>query len=84
MEQKYRIRTWLKPNVTKKLQKAAEVLPEYNVNIKEVEWHDDGDLVYTELNFRNCGRNEFYQRIVQFMVRALDCNNDWKSKVETT
>ena len=51
MEQKYRIRTWLKPNVTKKLQKAAEVLPEYNVNIKEIEWHEDGDLVFTELRF---------------------------------
>jgi hypothetical protein len=70
-EEKLFTQQWLSPDVAKLIQKTSISNPEFMVHFQELEWHDDGDLVKIRLTFRNCGKNQFTQRLIAFLIKSL-------------
>ena len=69
--EKFYTQQWVSADVAKELQKSASINPEFDVNIQELEWHEDNDMVKLRLTFRNCGKNVFTQRLMSFLIKSL-------------
>lgn len=70
-EEKFFTQQWVNPDVARALQKSSISRPEFNVHVKEIEWHEDNDLVKIRLTFNNCGKNLFTQRLFAFLVSTF-------------
>lgn len=65
-------RQWVEESVFLALQKTAKTRPDYEVLVAEIE--KDGDVVLTQLSFRNIGRVLFVRRLTSFIIQAMKDN----------
>jgi len=68
---KYKIVAWVPIELLPKLQKGIIQNPELNAHASSILNHPDGDIEKICLRFRNCGRNQFHERLVSLFVKSL-------------
>ena len=68
---KYKIVSWVPIGLFPKLKKGIMQNPELNASVETIEVHPDGDIEKICLRFRNCGRNQFHERLVSLFVKSL-------------
>jgi hypothetical protein len=69
--EQYKIVPWVPSQVVPKIEKAILSNPELCASVTVEKVHPDGDLTKIVLRFSNCGRNQFHERLVSLMIKAL-------------